>query len=818
MLTSPRRLLSAALALALGVGFVAAALMLATSLDTSLRAAAGGATRDAKVVLTQDPDSAAPPTLPESYVATLRALPGVDRVRPVVSTYAGSVDDNSAQTFLVQTPPELSDRTQLLEGRLPGSDREAAVNRVAAELRGWRPGDTATFEVEDRQEYTIVGIVDAGADTTAYREMPHVFLTMEGIQRLSGRTSYTDLYVHGTLPEAELRNAVLAVPETAGTGAAVLTASEASDQRVREFTRGSEQLAAMLLAFGAVAVIVAGLVVANTFAILVAQRTRQLALLRTVGATQGQVFRTVLAEAAVLGLVSALVGLGLGAAAVAGIAPLSQGNPVLAIDGLAIAPRDIVLPLVVGVALAVGAALIPARQATRVPPLAAMRPQVATAVDPRVRQGRPVVALVVTLSGFVILVAGAVALPLANVAASLSVLVGIAGGLLSVAGVLALGRRIVPVLARLLGAGLRRAGGLPAELAADNAVRNPGRAAATTGALLVGVTLVTMMTVGAATGQASIEADLARHYPMDVEVTSWELLSDAQVELAATLPDVAASTVLLSSSATTEDGQWVPLRGMEPDSAGVLRAPIDLGQLTDGVLLVGPEMKLPDGVPITLTGAERQVTLTVAVNPRADGLNAVTPATMAQLDPHPMRSLGVRLVDGVDPVGAVARVGAALGEVGPGVDVNSVAERRVQVQQMIDTVLLVVLGLLAVAVVIAVVGIGNTLALSVHERRQESGLLRAMGLTRGQLRASLGWEAVLLAAVAVVLGLVLGIVYGFAGVSALVSADAELLLRVPWERLALIVVVALLAGWLASVLPSIRAAKVPPAAALALGE
>lgn len=818
MLSSPRRLLSAALALVLGIGFVAATLILGTSLDASLRAAAGGAIRDAKVVLTADNDSPEPLALTDAYIDEVAALPGVDRVRPTVDTFAMNVTGNSAQMFKLMTPPELTDRTRLVEGRLPAAPGEVLVNTVAADLRDWEPGATVTLEAEHTREYTLVGVIDAPGDATTDPAMPHVFAQMPDIAALSGRRTYTDLYVHGPGTEEELLAAVRALPATADTHARVLGAREASDLRIQQFTTGSEQLAVMLLAFGAVAVVVAGLVVANTFAILVAQRTRQLALLRTVGATRSQVFRAVVGEAAVMGAISSAVGVALGAAAVAAIAPLTRTSPVMRLDALAIAPRDVLVPLLVGTLLAVVAALVPARLATRVPPLAALRPQTATAVDPAVRQGRPVVAGLVAALGFVLLGVGGFLLPRLEASAGLSVLVGIAGGLLSVAGVLALGRRIVPAVARVLSRGLGRVGGLPAELASENAVRNPGRAAATTGALLVGVALVTMMTVGAATGQASIQRDLDARFPMDASAFSWDALTDAQVAVAPTLPDVAAAAVVREGGASLDDGSWVSLTAIDPADATVLRTPEVLDGLADGVLLAGPERDLADGSTVTLHSEDRSVTLRVVLSPTAGQLAAVTPGTLAQLQPEASRQLWLRFADRVDPVAAVDRVATQLAEHGPGISINSVAQQRAQMQSIIDTVLLVVLGLLGVAVVIAIVGIGNTLGLSVHERRQESGLLRAMGLTRRQLRASLGWEAVLLAAVAVVLGLVLGAAYGFAGVSALIAADAVMVPSVPWLRLALIAAAALLAGWLASVLPAVRASKVPPAAALALGE
>ncbi|MDO5534131.1 MAG: FtsX-like permease family protein [Propionibacteriaceae bacterium] len=817
MLTTIRRLLSAAIALVLGVSFIATSLILATSMDATLRSAAGGAIRDASVVLTRSPEGG-DPAFTEEYVAAVAALPGVDHVRPRVVTIALNQQAGGIQMFVLQNSPELSDATRLLAGRLPRAADEVAVNEVAARNRGWSPGDTVTLDVDNVTDFTLVGVIDAASDTTTEPARPHAFLSMPGITRLSGRTTYTDVYVHGPGPAPELVDAIEALPGTADTQAAVLTAAEASDQRLTEFTRGSEQLTVLLLAFGAVALVVAGLVVANTFAILVSQRTRQLALLRAVGATRRQVFATVIGEAAVLGLAAGLVGVAAGAGIVGLIAPASRGTAFLRIEQVVIAPRDVILPFAVGVVLAVVSALVPARRATRVHPLAALRPQVATAVDPSGRRRWPVVWVVATLAGFVLLALGGVVLPRADVEAGVTVLVGIAGGLLSVFGVLALGPHIIPTVARWLSGPLRRLGGVPSELAADNAIRNPSRAAATAGALLVGVSLVSMMTVGAATGQASILRNLDQHYPMDAQATSMDSFTDAQVALARTLPDLAGVTELFSHSTTTADGRGVTLMGLGPDAADAIRHPTLMDALADGVLLKGPRRGFTDGEQVRVALGADDVTLTVRIDPGVGDLSAVTLDTLRPALGESTRSLGMRFADGVDPVAATGRVATALGEVGPPVQILSVAEQRAQTQQVTDTVLLIVLGLLAVAVVIAVVGIGNTLGLSVHERRQESGLLRALGLTRSQLRASLGWEAVLLAAVASVLGVALGVVYGLAGVSALIAADAEVVVTIPWLRLALIAAVALLAGWLASVLPAVRASKVPPAAALALGE
>ncbi len=812
VLSSPRRLLSAGLAIVLGVAFVAATLVLTSTLDATVRATAAGSLRDAKAVVTRV-DTDVPAPLTDETIAAIRSLPGVDHVRATVDVGVPQMTGGSFSYFALMTPPEPGELTRVTDGRLPIAPGEVAVNEVAADLRDWQVGDTVALGEDPVLEFTLTGIVDAGADSTSHPTIPHAFALAPDIERLTGLVGYTTLFVNGPGSQDDLAATLASAPALANS--AIHTADEAAQAMIEGYTRGSEQLTTMLLAFGAVAVVVAGLVVTNTFAILVAQRTRQLALLRTVGATRGLVFRTVLLEAALLGLVASVVGLGVGILGVLALRPV-LASAQLDASVLTVTARDVVVPLLVGVVLAVAAAIHPARQATRVAPLAALRPQApATEVVPR----PSLLGIALAVIGFALLGVGALVIPRWGLSAGLGVSVGILGGLLSVAGVLVLGRTWAPALARLLGRPLRAVGGVPAEVAAENAVRNPGRAAATAGALLVGVALVSMMTVGASVGQATIQADLDGEYPVDALIVG-SPLSDAQVSAVAEQPDVAASTVVRTAMLTLADGQAITVTAFEPDAGATLRAEGYLTGLADGVLLVGRQTDLVDGQRVSLREHDQAtpIEVTVRLNPTVERYYALTANTLASAVSEPELNVGVRLAEGADPVVAADRLGQALGAVGDPVFVNSAAVQRAEMQSLIDTVLLVVLGLLGVAVVIALVGIGNTLGLSVHERRQESGLLRALGLTRGQLRAALGWEALLLAGAATVLGLVLGAVYGLAGVAALIASETSIVIDLPWARLALIAAVALASGWVASVLPSLRAAKVPPAAALALGE
>ncbi len=233
--------------------------------------------------------------------------------------------------------------------------------------------------------------------------------------------------------------------------------------------------------------------------------------------------------------------------------------------------------------------------------------------------------------------------------------------------------------------------------------------------------------------------------------------------------------------------------------------------LRDDTIVAAPDSHLVDGQQVTLSGPAGKVTLTAVV--AGDRLGpVVTPTTLLKIAPDATATVWLRFDRGADPAQVVEDVGRAAGAEA---QVAGAAAQRAQITAMVDTALAVVIGLLTVAVVIAVIGIANTLSLSVLERTRESGLLRALGLTRGQLRGMLGWEAVVLAAIGTLLGIGLGIGYGIAGAYALLGNVSTVLIVVPWGRLATVALVAIAAGWLASVVPGAAAARVSPAQALA---
>ncbi|KAE8763722.1 FtsX-like permease family protein [Georgenia thermotolerans] len=662
--------------------------------------------------------------------------------------------------------------------------------------------------------------------------------------------------------------------EIAALGPVVRTAQQEAEEQTRMLTGDTQTLTYLVLGFAAVAMFVAGLVIANTFQVLVAQRTRFLALLRCVGATTGQVHRSVLLEALALGVVASVVGL------VAGLA-LGQGALWVlqrADLGLEVAPTITVTPAVVAVPLLTGtvvtvlAALAPARSATRVRPLAALRPAAAPTVR-RGGRGRLWTAVALTTVGAVLLGAGVAVphLPGLDEVSTIgpALLVGVLGGILSFAGVMVGAVFLVPRALRALGHALAALTPRPwrptVRLATVNATRNPRRTSATASALLIGVALVTMMSTGAAGARASLGAALTAQFPVDVAVVAGEgpdvTLSAVQLEAVAATSGVAEAVpahiarAWLASGAMLTDASVVAMGA--DDAATVVRDPAAFAALGDGVILLGEhladQLDVADGEPVTLSAeppagaGDPAATEPAAGDPAAtepaagDLAGAGGPATgepltarviadggyLAVVEPPtltraglapPVNGVWARL-DGGDAAATVVAVQDALAAATTAADpvphvVGAAAERQ-QYEQIIDTLLAIVVGLLGVAVVIALIGVANTLSLSVIERRREHALLRATGLTRGQLRGVLATEGLLIAGVGALLGALLGLVYGWAGTAVILGGTGDVVLAVPWLSLLGVGAVAALAGLLASVLPARSAVRTPPVAALA---
>lgn len=844
-----RRALGAALAIGIAVAFVVVSLGAAASLQDYLRYTSAGSLQAGDLVVEAGDDG----QLTDRSVEAVAATPGVAAVYEGRSALVRmAFFDGERDTVATETPPVALRWFDLRSGRAPSARGEVAVDTMTARDARLSIGSTVSGRVRDDQgraatpvTLTVVGIVPSSA--LAGQGSRQVLVSGEDLKAW-GMSTVTLAITVKARPGADPA-ALADALRTAVPGAEVRSGAAAADKRAGN---AGIILASFLLMFTAVAMIVAVIVISNTFAIVLAQRTEQLALVRCLGGTRRQVYRGVLVEALVVGLTASLAGAAVGLGVLTGGVAAVRASFSEA-DGLrsVVPPVAVAGAVVVGVLVTLVAAWLPARRATRITPLAALRP------DPA-RQARRTGLVRVGL-GLAAIAAGGALLTLLTLGTRAAgeppdggrpngdpatLFAGIGCGLLVVLGVLLSGPVVVPAVARLLGRPLGATGPV-GRLAVTSTLRNPQRAAATSVALFVGVCLITLMSVGAATTTTALAADIDKTFPVDVSVTGASPstpdgpsaasnplalagsrpLPAAALSAVSELAGVAATATLRGARVTLDGESMVVMTGDLAELRSVVRTQFALASGT----LLAPEMLQPGSTRGTLTGAGGALPVTVVRS--TVPVLLVGPADFDRLTSgmavNPSAALLVRTADGVDASAFSSSVRKALASAGVDagddyaafegkVSVGGALQLRAATEQALSVMLSIATGLLAVALLISLVGIGNTMALSVLERRREIGVLRALGLTRAQLRRTLTLEAVLLALVGTVLGLVLGTAFGYAGARLLLSGMVDVGgVSVPWDRIAGVVAVALGAAVLAAVLPGRRAGRVAPTEAIA---
>ncbi|MFD3688580.1 ABC transporter permease [Nocardiopsis sp. NPDC058631] len=895
------RYVTTVMAILLGVMFVSGTMVFADTLNANYeKSVMGSATSVDAIALPTVEEQADPqepverPTLTEDQLDDVRALPEVGEADGTVSGQAVLLD-RDGRAFGITPPAAISlgetNRFSPDEGELPEGPDELALAVSTAEQNSFEVGDTVTVldPAQEKREFTVTGLVDFGVDT-AYSFGGAIVFSPDTVEEMTGATGYTEIDVLAAEGHTD-EEAADAVASLLGDRAQVLT-GEAFGLEMAESVGGDTALmrtALMLFAF--IAMFVAGIVIYNTFAILIAQRQKEMALLRCVGAKRGQVFRSVLAESLVVGLVASALGVLAGVGI--GMAGAAFGGPLLGMGGsvpVAITPLAVIMGLVVGTVVTVGSALVPATRATRVPPLAALRTS-ATAGGLEKGTGWIRVAF-----GFLMFAASAALVALTRLSdpSETGAVIVTAAALIAFVGVVVLGPLLVRGIVRLVGVPLRRMG-VPSMLAVDNSTRSPRRAATAMIALTVGATLITGYSVVSASLETTMTQKLDERFPVDYEVTAQFSLDEAtgggtssdEVPAEDTVEpppegsqdaeqgegDTAGDTAAGTDAPSPEEGAEETTEAAAPEAPGPPLVPAEVERaLADDPLLEkviaqrggeaeGYEGDSTDALPVsTYDGAEFGVDITgetvegelsgfgpgeVLISERfAEGLGVGDTLTLPAPDGEVDLEVAAILEDGQSLWGAIVSTedfatlypdttdsemihvraveGADAAEVRdavytavedhPTVQVRSVAEMKDQFSDMMDIAFYTIAAMLGLAIVIAVFGISNTMALSVLERTRESALLRALGLGKGQLRRMLSVEAVLLCLIGAGIGIVLGVVFGWAVGAATLP---DMVLTVPAGQIAVFIAVAVLAGLLASVLPARRAAGTSITGALA---
>ncbi|WP_432991299.1 ABC transporter permease [Dactylosporangium sp. CA-233914] len=800
-----RRLVPTLVAVVLAVAFVAGTLIYRDTAEAALYDEYARAARNVGVAVTARGDARLAP----STLDAVRADGGVagadgrmaERL-PLLDRRGRVVTDLGEPGYGINagTDPRLRP-FDLHSGRLPQRAGEAALDTRTAGRIGVAAGDEVTVvdASEARQTLRIVGLVDV----TGFggRRSSSVVLTEPELTRLTGAAGYREV-VAALRPGADA--ATVRDRLDPGPDARRRTGQQLREDLARE---SSGQIGGLLVGLGLfalVALLVAGFVIVNTFTILMAQRLRETALLRCVGAGRGQVFTLVVSEAALVGLAGSLLGTALG---VLVALALSRLSPLLGVPA-----GDVVLtaaPLLAGPALGllvtVGSAVTPALRATRVRPVAALR--AAVPESGALRRLTLVLAVVVAGAGTALTVLGVRGHggPLASMALVML------GGTGVFAALLLLTPRLVGPVVRALGWLPGRLFGVPAKMATANAARNPARTAATTATLLIGVALMAGGGTVAATVSRTAEAQLNTAFPVDYLLTP-SVPGDGVP--AAVAGEVRAAGFPVAAPVRQGKAGDLLVGTVDPEAYSPKVTAGRLADLRPGTAIVPAASDALGarrvGSRIDLEAGGRRLSLTVAATVQSSSLVGdvvVTGADFAALFPdvHDDALVLVRAAPGQPATAARARLDDTLAA-HPLVQVADLAEIRDERDATIGQIVAIIAALLGFALVIAVIGIANTLSLSVLERARETALVRALGLTRGQLRATLLIEALLMALAGALGGVAFGVPYGWLTAAAGFGA-VHPLLSVPVGQLAGFVALAAAAAVLAAVLPARRAAR-----------
>lgn len=805
-----RRYVASALAVVIGVGFIVATNGLAGALRTGLTNGLSDPFVAAEhVVRAPEPDEVT--ALIDA--AAERGIDAAPFANAWVPARAGDGSEVNISAGVVADAPALRWQ-ELVSGRLPDQPGETAITEATAEKLSLAVGDTVVIGPGARGiEAQVVGVVDVPGT-----------IGDDAYLMWADLASLESLWTAGVMWNGPVEAAQAAAPD-----ASVVTADAFVDELATQVTQGVDVLAILVSIFAAIALGVAILVITNTFAILFAQRARDFALLRCVGVTRAQLRRSIRLEALVLGIVASLVGVLAGVGLAFALAALVR----IWFDDMGLAafsPVWLVAAATIGVLVTLAAAWLPTRAVTRISPLAALRPD--AGVDARSRAGRfrlavgALAALIgVALLAWVVVLAGGET----PQEASVLLVLMFAGGGLGYGGLLLLGPVVVPALVRATGALISRGGSSAVpRLATLNAVRNPRRTATTAASLMVGVTLTTAMLTGLSSLTETMDKEMRASYPIDVVVVADEPGAGVADAL---LPALEAAEGM--SEVTVQEGIRVDVggapatvvaaTGKETSVHATAEDPLRESQIT---LSYNTYLELPESAfdgekgTVRITTATGEHELTFGTSGRyGDGTLIVRPDLLAELSDGAAQpaALWAMVTEGADAADVETAVSRAVSDSGVPVQVSGDYAERASTSTMLDVITGAVVGLLGIGVLIALIGVANTLGLSVLERTRENALLRAIGLTRPQLRRTLALEGVLLAGVAALLGGAVGVGFGWVGVKVLVDGvGLTSTFAVPWLQFAVVVAIAVLSGVLASVVPGRRAGKVVPAQGLAL--
>ena len=829
LLAHKLRLALTALAIVLGVTFISGTFVLTDTLNNTFSVLFGNIYQkiDFQVrgvaQLGSAGANATRNPIPESLLTTIRQVPGVEAAQGAVEGYAQFVARDGKPIVTGGAPtlgvnfdpnPQLSD-LRVVTGNPPQAPGEVVMDAGTAGKYHFAVGQSVRILFAgSARTFTISGIAQfgtadnlAGATLAAFT-LPVAQQVMQEVGRLDDINVVTS---PGASKPAVQRAITAALPA----GVQVVTGQTVVAEQTTAVSQALSFFSTALLVFAFISLFVGGFTIFNTFSIIVGQRTRELALLRIVGASRRQVFRSVLAEAAIVGLASSVIGLGLGVLAAIGLEALLRGFGItLPTGSLVFGLRTVVVGLAVGVGVTVVAAIGPARNAVRIPPIAALSDQ-SSAGDGSLRR-RFIWGAAVALAGAALLAVG--------LAKPVIALVGV-GAVLIFVGVAMLSPAIARPISSVIGRPLARVLGVPGQLGRENSMRSPRRTAQTASALMVGLALVAAMSVFGASLSKSATASVDDAVRADLLVTTGNgagNFSNAVVAKAAAVPGVTQTTIIYGGQFEIRNtlASLIAVSTQHLTDTVILRmasgssAALDQGDLLlDSTTAQSDHLSVGGTVPVAFarTGSS---SMRIGGIFEANALIGKYLVSAAFFQSHFSTPLPAAMLLRTNGSGGVDQAVTNALAPYPNVQVQTKAQFEQTQVKSVNQLLGLVYALLALAVLIALIGIVNTLMLSVFERTREIGLLRAVGMRRRQVRAMIRSEAVILAIFGAIIGIVIGTGLGIALVSSLKQQGITDTV-VPASSLVIFLLLAALLGLIAASWPARRAAKLDVLAAIA---
>ena len=819
-----------AFAIVLGVAMISGSLILTDTVGKSFDGVYSQSYKDSDAVVSSKAaiadSSGKPPAFTADVLRKVRGVAGVVKAQGSVEDQARLVNQyghaiggaGSGIAVGVDASDTSLSPYKLASGRWPAGAGEIAIDKATAKEHHFAVGDTVgAFGDGPVRKYTVTGLVGFGSEDTVAGSSILVF-DLHTAQRLFDKVGKLDLIRVDAAPNVAPAHVVAEIAPLLPQTAQVKTGTAQAAADSKDTQKGVNSFKWFLLAFGGIALIVGSSVIANTLSITVAQRIRELATLRTLGASRRQVLRSVIVEAIVVGLVGSIVGLFVGLGLAKGLLTILGATGFeLPSQSLVFQLRTVVVSVGTGTLIALVASVRPAIKATRIQPIAAVR-EGAELPPGRFHRTATLRGLILLAAGFALLLYGTTASGLSTPALIASLAAGV---LVFFKGVSTIAPKLIRPLASVLGAPGAHVGGSAGALARQNAMRNPSRTASTAGALMIGLSLITFVAVLGQGVKTSFSSAVNELFVADYSVTAGNsLLTSKAAAAAAKAPGVEVVSEIRSGNARL-NGKSVQVNGVDANlpqvvamkwSAGSGNVAAQLG--ADGAFIkkrYADDHHLAVGSPLTVktpTGANLRLhVVAIFDEPKGGspfGEVSISKSAFDRSFPTHDNYFTLLNVKGGDSDAATANIERALTGF-PDAQIETAKQFKAGQIADLNMALNVVYALLGLSVIVSLFGIVNTLVLSVFERTRELGMLRAIGMTRRQVRRMVRHESIVTALIGATFGIAVGMF--LAGIVTHALSKYGIVFAVPYPSLAAFGGIAIVAGMLAAILPARRASR-----------